>query len=115
MNIRIAQLFLQGWKVNATAPDYGTTDGAVESQTIHFIYIWMLFVGGVVTFQLATLVILIFLSTLAVCLISANQPVSRSQELIRTMKSIQFANIIFKETVECAICLERFKQDQKVV
>ena len=84
---------------------------------IHVTY-WVLQIfSGLVAIQLILLTLLITLSMMALFRSdsSRNDSTEQSLRVVRTMKTLNFGSIIFKEATECAICLSKFQNNHKIV
>jgi hypothetical protein len=125
MNISFIIIQFRGINLNKAIFEkegYQTENGEPESFFIHSTRITLLILGSMVSFSVFVIICSIILFVITVGVLSSQGRLGendelnyRSRNLIRNMRHFPFGDILFKETSECAICLDSFNQRVEIV
>ena len=132
MNISFIVIQFKGISLNKSiyeSEGYQTKTGMPESLFIHSVRIALLVLGSMVSFSVFVIICSIVLFVITIGILQghtnhdladyASQSSARSLrnrgELLRSIKHFPFADVLFREATECAICLEQFQENSEVV
>ena len=97
-------------------------NGKPESMFIHSTRIVLLILGSMVSFSVFVVICSVILFVITVGILSREGRLGmpdrlnyRNQMLLRSLKHFPFGDILFKESNECAICLEKFDENVEIV
>ena len=94
---------------------------------IHSIRISLLVLGSLVSLSVFIIIFSIFAFVISIARMQSNGELNWdtlsvvserwqiNREIIRNLKHFPFGDVLFKETTECAICLDYFKGDNEIV